>query len=355
MWPIQLRHESRTADDTKRGPGQAPAVPGARMMIDVIVIGAGWSGLTAAARLASSGRSVAVLEKSRGPGGRSATRRLDGFVFDHGAQYLTARSEAFARQVRAWSGAGLLAPWRPELAVFGERPEDPGRTPQERWVGIGGMNAVLRRLAGGLDCHWSRRVEAVRFGRAGWRLRLADGESLGSRALVLTAPPAQSAALLGPAHALSERLASVTMQPCWAVMAGFREAPEVDFEAAFVNRGPLAWIARNDSKPGSRGGSAWVGHANTEWSREHLEAKPEVVAGVLHSAMGELAAGLKKTPDVCIAHRWRYARAHAPLDGPILAEDGQKLVIAGDWCAGERVEGAWVSGVAAARRIDSLL
>ncbi|RFF28663.1 MULTISPECIES: NAD(P)/FAD-dependent oxidoreductase [unclassified Wenzhouxiangella] len=324
-------------------------------MIDVIVIGAGWSGLTAAARLASSGRSVAVVEKSRGPGGRSATRREEGFIFDHGAQYLTARSDAFSRQVEAWTGAGLLAPWTPSLTVFGKRPDHAGESPARRWVGVGGMNAVLHRLAGGLDCRWGWRAESIEFDRQSWRVRSTDGQLLEACSLLVTAPPAQSSALLGPEHAFSGQLDTVEMLPCWSVMVGFAEPPATAFDAAFVNEGPLSWVARNDSKPGSQSTSAWIGHASAAWSRDNLEAEPEEVADALFAAMTELDSAFNRPSRLCLAHRWRYAMARAPLDGPILADDGRKLVVAGDWCAGERIEGAWISGVAAAQRLASVL
>jgi len=324
-------------------------------MMDVIVIGAGWSGLTAAARLAASGYSVVVLEKSRGPGGRSATRREGGFVFDHGAQYLTARSEAFARQVRAWSDAGLLAAWQPELAVIGRRPDDAGETPANRWVGVGGMNAVPHRLAEGLDCRWRWRAEQIDFDGGRWRVRSADRGALTGQALLLTAPPAQSARLLGPDHPLSRQLDDIEMLPCWTVMAGFEAAPDVGFDAAFVNEGPLSWVARNDSKAGSRSGPAWTAHATPEWSGQHLELDFPTAASRLFEAMGQLAPAFRMHPDLCIAHRWRFAMAGKALEGPVLADDSQKLIVAGDWCAGERIEGAWISGLSAARRVQSLL
>ncbi|MDZ7789760.1 MAG: FAD-dependent oxidoreductase [Xanthomonadales bacterium] len=324
-------------------------------MIDVVVVGAGWSGLTAATRLASQGYSVVVVEKSRGPGGRSATRRQDGFAFDHGAQYLTARSDAFARQIEAWAGAGLLAPWRPRLSVFGQRPENAGGTPADRWVGVSGMNAVPHRLAEGLDCRWRWQVEGIEFDGREWQVVSSGGDRLRARSLLLTAPPAQSAALLGEAHPLSATLVAVCMQPCLTVMLGFDQAPAVSFDAAFVNQGPLAWIARNDDKPGHPGGPAWIAQASSEWSRENLESSPESVASELHAAMIELDAAFDVPTRLCIAHRWRYARAGSPLSGPILAEDANRLVLAGDWCAGERIEGAWISGMAAAKRLAALL
>jgi predicted NAD/FAD-dependent oxidoreductase len=42
------------------------------------------------------------------------------------------------------------------------------------------------------------------------------------------------------------------MNPCWAVLAGFPSPIETGFDGAFVNEGPLSWVARNGSKPGRR-------------------------------------------------------------------------------------------------------
>lgn len=324
-------------------------------MIDALVVGAGWSGLTAAARLAARGCEVVVVEKSRGPGGRSATRREGGFAFDHGAQYLTARSDAYRRQVRAWAHSGLLESWRPRLAVFGPRPPGAGRAPAERWVGVPGMNAVPGRLARGVDCRWQWRVRDIERADGAWRVAADDGRVLSARSLLLTAPPNQTAELLGAGHPLEPRISAVGMQPCWALMLGFESAPAVDFDAAFVNEGALSWIARNDVGPDRAGGAAWVAHARARWSLEHLEEQPERVADRLHEELAALVPGLDADVQLRVAHRWRFAMAEEPLSGPILARDDERLVIAGDWCAGQRIEGAWISGVAAARRLESLL
>ena len=78
----------------------------------VAVVGAGISGLICARTLADHGLSVVVWEKSRGAGGRMATRRSGEMLrFDHGAQYFTVRDERFQRYVGAWLQDGIVAPW----------------------------------------------------------------------------------------------------------------------------------------------------------------------------------------------------------------------------------------------------
>jgi phytoene dehydrogenase-like protein len=55
---------------------------------EVVVVGAGLAGLSAAVRLATAGCDVHVLEAAAAPGGRLATERIDGFVVDRGFQVL---------------------------------------------------------------------------------------------------------------------------------------------------------------------------------------------------------------------------------------------------------------------------
>jgi phytoene dehydrogenase-like protein len=55
---------------------------------EVVVVGAGLAGLSAATRLADAGRDVHVVDAAGHVGGRLATERVDGFVVDRGFQVL---------------------------------------------------------------------------------------------------------------------------------------------------------------------------------------------------------------------------------------------------------------------------
>ena len=61
-------------------------------MADVLVIGAGWGGLTAAAILAHQGLEVEVLEATAHVGGRSACDRKEGFLVDYGIHIISYES-----------------------------------------------------------------------------------------------------------------------------------------------------------------------------------------------------------------------------------------------------------------------
>lgn len=317
------------------------------MKFDLVIVGAGWAGLTAASELRERGIEALVLEKARGPGGRSATRRHGAARFDHGAQYFTARTGAFARQLQQWRDAGLAAPWRPRLKTFGGLAghTDPDAT--ARYVMTPAMNAWCKAAAGALDVRFQTRVERLAFDGS-WKLELDDGEELESQRLLVTAPAPQTVQLLGRGDRLVAMLEPVQFNPCLSAMLTLEDGFDPGFDAAFVNTGSaLAWVARNSSKPG-RAGEDWVLHATSDWSRLHLEADFDALADRLGTAFAELV-GLDSLPVVAATgHRWRYAQAIEPRAEGILTDADRRLAIAGDWLAGNRVEGAWLSGRKAA-------
>ena len=103
---------------------------------NVAVIGAGIAGSACARALTLAGHSVRGFDKSRGPGGRLATRRVEWVDrqgqacttrLDHGAVGITARSEAFQTFLNQALQAGWLAEWAPRLAPGSLRPEDGDR------------------------------------------------------------------------------------------------------------------------------------------------------------------------------------------------------------------------------------
>ena len=56
-------------------------------MKKVIVIGSGFSGISAACHLAKKGYNVTILEKNEGPGGRASVFEAEGFTFDMGPSW----------------------------------------------------------------------------------------------------------------------------------------------------------------------------------------------------------------------------------------------------------------------------
>ena len=326
--------------------------PSSGKAIRIGVMGAGIAGLAAARTLQDHGHRVTVFEKSRGPGGRAATRRYDDVGFDHGAQYFTARDPAFRRAVDAWHEAGIVAPWPARMATVENGCISASPDDQVRFVAVPGMNALGKHLATDLDVYNQTRIAPPERDGSAWLLRSDDGRTLGRFDAVIIATPApQAEPLLRPhAPALARIAEQVDYDPMWAAMLHVDVDDPVGFDGLFVKDGPIGWAARNHAKP-QRLGRTWVVHARPAWTRKNIDAHAEEIA---HQLAGALADLLGLQPDQVRpagAQRWLYSLAANPLNTGALWQPDLRLAACGDWCNGARIEGAYLSGVAAAARL----
>lgn len=324
----------------------------------IAVIGAGIAGAACAGALQRSGVEVTAFDKSRGVGGRMSTRRVawagasgepQCSEFDHGAQHFTARRARFRAVLQRAERAGCVAPWH--AVVHGAAP---GVIGLRSHVAVPGMPALARHLLDGVALRLDRPVLRLQRGDTGWQVVLTGGDVVGPfDQVILAIPPAQAAVLLAGHHdAWADALSAIEMLPCWTLMA---VTDDVDWpwDAAEPPRGPLAWVVRNDRKPGRQatpGYATWVAHATAEWSAQHADAEPRLVMALLQSALGKQLprprAGLAQRWHHAGVHRWRFAvpASAKPGDCDFLWDADLGLAVCGDFLAGGQVEGAWRSG-----------
>ena len=323
------------------------------MTAPIAIIGTGLAGLSAAQALHAAGMEVQLFDKSRGSGGRIASKRSDAGSLDLGAQYFTARDRRFVEVVQQWQARGWVAEWDPQLYQLDEHGLHHSPDEQLRWVGTPRMSAISRALLGALPVHFSCRITEVFRGEQNWQLQDAEGQSHGPFSAVIVATPApQASGLLSAAPKLAGTAASVIMNPTWAVALAFDSPLDTPVEASFVRGSALDWLARNRSKPGRDSHyDTWVLHASSEWSRQHLDLPKEAIIEQLHGAFAELIGCSLPAPSLSLAHRWLYARPAGNHEWGALADADLGLYACGDWCLSGRVEGAWLSGQEVARRL----
>ncbi len=299
----------------------------------VAIIGAGIAGLACADALKGAGHCSVLFDKGRGPGGRMSTRRLQTplgeAAFDHGAQYFIARDAEFQRLVHDWEQSGIAAPW-------------PAARP-DAWVGVPGMNAVIRHMAAAHDVHWRHLVSGMVRRAGAWWLAGDFGASGPYDVVVLAIPAEQAAALLSLHDFGMARTALMARsQPCWTAMFVF-DRPLDTLPPVLRGQDDISWAARNSAKPGRSGPEAWVVQASAAWSETWLEASPDAVSAMLHAAFAEAAGCAIPEPVVAVSHRWRFALSAGTGDGA-LWNAGLQIGACGDWLLGPRVESAWLSG-----------
>ncbi len=311
-----------------------------------LIIGAGISGLMAARTLSEKGIDVTVLEKSRGVGGRLATRRFGGGVFDHGAQYISARSDIFKAQIDILQKAGVVQEWS-----TGAPPDkSEGFT---HYIGVRGMTGIAKFLARELDLRLGERALFLSFKNKKWQILTEKENSYETDAIILTPPVPQSLALIRTAglerqEIIENELHSIFYDRCLTVLVIMHSENILDAPGGLRLSGePLIWISDNQMKGISPRRTAVTIHAGPEFSRKYWEMDDRWIAqNILYIAAGWLP-GKYGTYQV---KRWLYSQPRIVYDDRYYAiPDPAPLIFAGDAFGGPQVEGAALSGIFAAQ------
>ena len=332
------------------------------------VVGAGIAGIACARTLVQAGHQVTVFEKSRGVGGRMATRSSPFGTFDYGTQYFTVRDPRFEQALS--TVPNVCKPWS---ATTVRMLDELGRVTSEglpareaHWVPKPGMNALVKQWAVPLVAQNRveletrvMQIERDALDSKRWQLRTdsADGAQhvfSGFDAVLLAMPSAQTSALLqttGKSKAMVQKVDKVTVGPCWTLMLAFPNAMQPgmsslgpQWNAARSTHHRIAWLARESSKPGRSGVERWTIQASTAWSQEHLDDDAPRVQAKLLKAFSEVT-GIRAEPTHLDTQRWRYAQTIKPLGQSHLWDSKAGIGVCGDWCLGHRVEDAFISGL----------
>lgn len=329
----------------------------------MVIVGAGISGLVCARDLLAAGLRVLVIEKSRGLGGRCATRRMLGQPVDIGLSYYHADDDELlaelmavpARRIDGWPHrvAGAGAPCHP--AAF--------RPGQRRLAFAEGVNAFPRHLAQHVPCMRGARVTHMHALPGGVTLDILDGAPVRAREVVLTLPPAQAQAILPSQegrqlHAVQNLLGHVTAHPCITLVLGLSlAAPAPDFDILYPEDSPVLQLVTHDSaKRDDPQYRVLVVQARAEWSRAHLEDPPDEWRRLLIEATADLLGDSVRDPQWTDVQRWRFAKAELSTEvgAPLLfgLPGGGRLGLTGESFTLEAgVQGAYRAGRRLAQRI----
>lgn len=343
---------------------------------DVVVVGAGLAGLICSQYLQRQGFRTIVLDKSRGVGGRLATRRIGAVSVDHGLPYWERQGPQTAALAQRLSGS-VMTPAKgqviggdasliPAANPASKRPatnrrQQDGTQDADPRVVPKGMTAIAKALASDLTLHRQHRLTGLEPDADGWRLvvETPDGmRTFSAAAVVLAIPAPQISPLLQPLNATSAiaALSAVAFDPCFSVMVGYAAPPVESLPLGL--RSPAAdlrWVGFEAAKR-PLPLSAVVLQSSAEFAKRALDWPLEDVATHLLAAAAALpqVAALGE-PQWQQVHRWRYALCRRPYPQAYLPVPPRPLVCCGDWCGGHTPEAALNSGEAAAKAIAAAI
>ncbi|MEM7726522.1 MAG: FAD-dependent oxidoreductase [Cyanobacteria bacterium P01_A01_bin.45] len=344
-------------------------------MTDIVIIGAGMAGLTCAQKLTKAGYSVKIIEKSRGVGGRVATRRLYDTRADHGACYIKPKGELLQNLVDELFQKGILQVWTDTVYQLRANASKPiPDSPSPRYIAPDGMSAIAKFIAKDLDIHFSQRASKIASTPDSiWQIITESGEEFTAKALAIAIPAPQAVEVLDTfiqESLLKERLPlngsfldklkSADYYPSISVMAGYPKNINLpEWKAlTFSDDKVLGWIGVDSSKRIKSSQPLLVFQSSANFAQKYFESLDLQAVGeeILKYAAQCIDFSWMNNPEFIQVHRWRYAFPRHPLAETYLSADTElPLVCCGDWCGGELIGGAMKSGYDAAEAIKKQL
>lgn len=308
---------------------------------DVVILGAGLAGLTAATVLRSAGKSVVLVDKGRYPGGRVNVRRLGSGVVNASVQSAVIAHPVAIDFVRTHIDPTLWCQQGSSLTLNFDL----------------SSREMMISLAAGCEVHQGVVTTIERFppeeGNTRWGLRCQDSDelSIGSR-LLLTAPLPQTLQLLAESTiAFTHELAEVSYEAQQVLICEVADAEGLDtglFSSNLIDS--IELLVPKEEHTFIRVNS----HA--EWATRTWEQESDLTREALVEELPRLFSAVKVIST--LQKRWKYANASttyadffAKLTGP-----AQGIVLAGDGFGpmaahNNGVERAVLSGLAAANYI----
>lgn len=320
----------------------------------IAIVGAGVAGLAAGRTLTKAGHPVVLFEKSRGPGGRLATRLVGDFTFDTGATSIAPRGlgvqSAMLQELDTSELIEIKSPIYTHVNLRAN-PGDSSRNAIPRYTYRSGNNHLAKLLAEGLDIRLNTTVDRLERQSGSYEV---EGERFDK---VILTPPIPQASLLLWSLGESRPLANARYRSCLSIMLGFNHAnPDVPYHALIdvEQRHPLTWVSMESIKSPDRapeGQCAIVLQMSPAYSHDHYQTEDERVLKDVLPWVSQLFGGDFREPVAIDTKRWKYSQPEIAAVFESVNRNHRGVVLAGDGLSAGRIERAYESGIDAARLI----
>ena len=312
----------------------------------IAVIGAGLAGITFA-YIMKDKFNVKIFEKSRGVGGRMSTRKEYPFIFDHGAQFFKIKTTECKKFFSQLFKQEIIRPWNFKLAYFegnNLREIKTIKNADKFYVGVPNMDSILKYISKDCNVILDTKIERIKQKNYKWELYDQNKKLHGMYDwVILSLPAEQSLELISDKTPFYPNVKKIKMNGCYSLMVGMNKSLQLDFDAAFIEKKDIAWLALNDSKPSRIKNHSLLINSSYEYATKNIKtSKDKVLKHLLNISSNLINYDLFKSSMIKI-HQWRYVEAECYPKENYFIDHENKIAVCGDWLINSRVEGAFLS------------
>lgn len=345
---------------------------------NIAIIGAGMAGLAAARALTQAGHSITLYEKSRGVGGRVATRRVEGCIFDHGAQNIKPQNSPLETVMLHELPTEDLVTIVPPVRLYSDNgtlwPTDPDRNAETKYSYRNGMTTLPKLLLASLPSELAQiryDTRITRLEESGNEVILSDehGQEAGrADVVIVTAPAPQAADLLGDS--------APKMRSTWETLDRVRALRQVEYHRNITillgyaapappppayalladdRANDLLWLAFEQTKSPERapnGEALLIAQMGPKFSTFFYDAEESLLVWRVVDSLKTLFGETYATPLWNQVKRWKYSQPYGKVhfEEVNFAGMASSVIVCGDALRpeGGRVPQAYSSGLEAA-------
>lgn len=308
----------------------------------VIIIGAGAAGLTCAKRLIENGFEVSIFDKSRGLGGRMASRRIKNGGFNHGAS----RIPNFRNQKSVPEHLKKLLETAFEKKILIEQ--------GNAFTAFASMKTFTSYLSEGIDVQKYSELISVTRVDAGIELQLnnASKVQVNEAFLIFAIPQPQLLALLQ--NDFPEIFILIQAAKMRASVAGlFAFDKKILLNQSFLENERIYCFHENSRIGQHFMLDCWTIHSKNSYGKKLGHLDKAKIKEHLFEDFEQLASNNLPQPIYAEGHRWRYGFTKKALNKNFIFHRQNKIGICGDWCRGDNVLDALISGTLLADKIST--
>jgi renalase len=315
-----------------------------------VIVGAGAAGLVLGRALhemvATRGGVFIILEKSRGVGGRMATRRDGQVIYDHGAQFLKIYDQQLKNLVKELLDQKIITTW------FQKERQDFLAAPK-------GMTQVAKYWSRALPIEFSQKVVKIETTfKNSIHLICESGRIFNAKQVFLTCPLPQSLELLKKSS-IEYPSELDTVNYASAVVGLFEVITKDPAVKNFCFEDQASEKIYSVSNQASKKVSpqlAFTVVMNPSWSQTNFEFSEAELQNQLQQEFENFCKmrGLKLEVVRAQVKKWRYSHPLGKFEKPfVICGENQNVFLLGDAFGGPSIQGAITSALSVAKKIFS--
>ena len=316
-------------------------------MKKIAIIGSGITGCTLAKYL-SGQFEITIFEKSRGIGGRLATRRNENFTFDHGVPFFEVKTNKFKSFLKSTVADGHLKIWKAKCLKVKKNITSKNlilNKKECKFVGTPNMNSFLKNLVKHIDVKLNCKITGVFKSNNLWHLNSTNNHVYGSFDWIVICTPAyQAFELFNEQNSFMPKLKKIKMYSSYSLMLGFKKRLDLDFDILHTENDLVKNIIVNSNKPERNNHQLTSLVINTKFvSKKLCNSKKKVFIKNILNIGSEMAKADLHKYSISDLHFWKYAEVKCTPKFDHLINKSISLGICGDWMMGNNVESGFLS------------